>query len=55
MERGEILGHVKDVMVAGNIFETMKEIVEIEDTLHPSHGGTFPAILFENVSVATKG
>lgn len=54
VEKGEILGHVKDAMVAGNIFDTLKEVVEIEDTLHLSPGGMFPAILFDNVSVATK-
>ena len=55
VENGEILGHVKDSMVAGNIFDTMNHIVEIEDTLHLASGGMFPAILFDGVSVATKG
>ena len=47
VERGEIVGHVKDAMVAGNVFDTMTRIIEMEDTLHPSYTGTFPAILFE--------
>jgi PmbA protein len=55
VEGGEIRGHLKDAMVAGNIFEVMKNIVAMEDTVHPTYGGTFPAILFEDVSVATKG
>ncbi len=55
VERGEVLGYVKDAMVAGNIFDTMNHIIEIEDTLHPASGGMFPAILFDGVSVATKG
>jgi PmbA protein len=55
VERGEIVGHVKDAMVAGNIFDTMTLIAEIEDTLHPASGGMFPAILFDGASVATKG
>lgn len=54
VERGEILGHVKDAMVAGNIFDTLSHMVALEDTLHPASGGMFPAILFEGVSVATK-
>lgn len=54
VEGGEIVGHVKDAMVAGNIFETMKEIVAIENEIHPAFAGTFPAVLFENISVATK-
>ncbi len=55
VENGEIVGRVKDSMVAGNIFDTMNHIVEIEDTLHSASGGMFPAILFDGVSVATKG
>lgn len=54
VERGEIIGHVKDVMVAGNIYDTLKEIVEIEDTLYPSHGGNYPAMLFNNLNVTVK-
>lgn len=54
VERGEIRGHLKDAMVAGNIFEVMQKVIAMEDTLHPTYGGTFPAILFDDVSVATK-
>ena len=54
VDQGEITGHVKDAMVAGNIFETMKSVVALEDRAYPSYSGVFPAILFENVSVATK-
>jgi PmbA protein len=54
VERGEIVGHVKDAMVAGNVYDTMTRIIEMEDTLHPSYTGNYPAILFDNVSVATK-
>ena len=55
VENGEIVGRVKDAMVAGNIFDTMNHIIELEDTLHPASGGMSPAILFDGVSVATKG
>ncbi|MEW6419721.1 MAG: metallopeptidase TldD-related protein, partial [Nitrospirota bacterium] len=51
IEKGEIVGNMKDVMVAGNIYDTLKNIVEIEDTLHPCFGGKFPSILFDNVNV----
>ena len=54
VERGEIVGHVKDAMVAGNVFDTMTRIIEMEDTLHPSYTGNYPAILFDRVNVATK-
>ena len=55
VENGEIVGRVKDAMAAGNIFDTLNHIIELEDTLHPASGGMFPAILFDGVSVATKG
>lgn len=55
VENGEILGHVKDAMMAGNIYTTMNEVIDIEDTAFPTYGGTFPAVLFDNVSIAVKG
>jgi PmbA protein len=54
VENREIVGYVKDAMVAGNVYNTMKNIVAIEDTVHPAQSGMFPATLFDNVSVATK-
>ena len=54
VERGEIVGRVKDAMVAGNIFDTLKNVIALEDTAHPGYGGVFPAVLFDDVSVATK-
>ncbi len=54
VEKGEIIGHVKDAMAAGNIYDTLKNIVAIEDTLYPGSGGTFPSLLFDNINVTTK-
>jgi PmbA protein len=55
VENGEIVGRVKDVMVAGNIYETLQQVIAIEDTLHYSPlSGWMPAILCDHVSVATK-
>jgi len=51
VENGEIVGHVKDAMISGNIYYTMKNVVAIEDTYHPAYMGTFPAILFDDVSL----
>jgi PmbA protein len=51
VEDGEIVGHVKDAMVSGNIYDTMKNVAAIEDTYHPAYMGTFPAILFDDVSL----
>ncbi|MGB8656512.1 MAG: TldD/PmbA family protein [Candidatus Zixiibacteriota bacterium] len=55
VENGEIVGRVKDAMVAGNVYETLKDVIEVGDALHPSAWGAWvPAILCDNVSVATK-
>ncbi len=54
IENGEIIGRVKDAMIAGNIYDTMKNVIDIEDTIHPSFTGIYPAILFDDISVATK-
>lgn len=51
VENGEIVGHVKDAMVSGNIYDTMKDVIAVEDTYYPAYMGTFPAILFDKVSL----
>jgi len=55
VENGEILGQVKDVMVACNIYELFKNVVDVSDKLFSSYSGYMPAILFDEVSVSTKG
>jgi PmbA protein len=52
VEKGEIIGRVKDAMAAGNIYETLQEVAALEDRVHPTYGGTFPAILLDQVNVA---
>jgi PmbA protein len=55
VENGEIIGRVKDAMVAGNIYETLKNVVDVGDKLYPcSDGARVPVILCDKVSVATK-
>ncbi|MGB9857758.1 MAG: TldD/PmbA family protein [Dictyoglomaceae bacterium] len=54
VENGEIVGHVKDAMVAGNIYEVMKNVIGIENRAYISNMGVFPSVLFDNVSVAVK-
>lgn len=55
VENGQIVGRVKDAMVAGNIYQTLKEVVELGDTPQPTFGGAWaPPILCDGVSVATK-
>jgi PmbA protein len=54
VENGEIKGRVKDAMVAGNIYDVMTNVLAIEDMIHATPRGRFPAILLDRVSVATK-
>jgi PmbA protein len=54
VEGGEIKGRVKDAMVAGNVYETLKNVIAVEDATYPVQLGRFPAILFDDVSVATR-
>lgn len=55
VENGEIVGRVKDAMVAGNVYQTLKNVVDVGDTLAPAYsGGWVPVILCDEVSVATK-
>jgi PmbA protein len=53
VENGEIVGRVKNTMVAGSIFEAV--IAELGDTPEWVGGGAFvPYILFDNLGVAAK-
>ncbi|MDP8227331.1 MAG: TldD/PmbA family protein [Candidatus Celaenobacter polaris] len=54
VEKGEIVGRVKDVMVAGNVYDTLKKVVAIENKLHTCWGGRMPAILCDSISVSSK-
>jgi PmbA protein len=52
VEGGKIVGRVKDIMIAGNIYETLQNVVALEDAVHPAQMGRFPAVLCNGVSVA---
>jgi PmbA protein len=55
VEKGEIVGRLKDAMIAGNVYQTLKQVVDIGDTLYPSFWGSWlPPVLCDDVSVATK-
>jgi PmbA protein len=54
VEKGEILGRVKDAMVSGNVYETLKEVAAVGDEPWPAFGGTFPPVLCEGVRVACR-
>ncbi|KPJ50735.1 hypothetical protein AMJ40_01890 [candidate division TA06 bacterium DG_26] len=55
VEKGEIVGRVKDVMVAGNIYDTLTRVAALGKTLYPTFSGRWvPILLVENASVATR-
>ncbi len=55
VEKGKIVGRVKDAMVSGNIYEPFQQVVDIGDTLYPcAVWGWVPPILCDDVNVATK-
>uniref|UniRef100_A0A7V3RIB3 TldD/PmbA family protein n=1 Tax=candidate division WOR-3 bacterium TaxID=2052148 RepID=A0A7V3RIB3_UNCW3 len=56
VEGGEITGRVKNTMIAGNIYDAMKNVIEIENKLHPVilSGTALPAILFDGITVVSS-
>jgi PmbA protein len=54
VENGEIIGHVKDIMAAGNIYDTLNNIIDIENVRHKCFSGHFPSMLLDNLSVTAK-
>ncbi len=55
VEHGQVVGRVKDAMVAGNVYQTMKNVIAVENRTYPAFAGQMPAMLFENVSFTTRG
>ena len=51
VENGEIVGRVKEAMVAGNAYETLNEVIAVGREVTTGYGGRMPAILCDNVSV----
>jgi len=54
IEGGEISGHVKNTMVAGNIYETLKHVVDIENSIPYHYAGSRPAVLLDDINVTMK-
>jgi PmbA protein len=52
VEGGEIVGRVKDAMLAGNIYETMRNVVAVGSELEPGESGWYPPIVFDDVRVS---
>ncbi len=54
VENGEIIGRVKDAMIAGNIYNTLKNIIAIEDRQSATLFGYYPSILCDQINFAVK-
>jgi len=54
VENGEIVGVVKDSMMAGNVYEDMKNVLAVGDTVQDAPMGRFPALLLDNVSFSAR-
>ncbi len=55
VENGEIAGHVKDSMIAGNVYEDLHRVVALGSRLEPASMGRFPALLLDDLSFSTRG
>ncbi len=54
VEDGAIVGMVKDAMVAGNVYDDLKNVVGVGDMLWDGNGGRFPCLLLDNVSFSAR-
>jgi PmbA protein len=55
VENGEVVGRVKNTMVAGSIFEAFNNLVELGNTPEWIGGGSYlPSLLFAQLGVATR-
>lgn len=55
VEQGQIVGRVKNTMVAGNIFEAFQHLVDLSDHAEWVGGGAYlPSFLFEQLGVVAR-
>ena len=52
IEKGKVVGRVKDAMISGNAWELLKDIGPMENKLHPSGSLYAPHTMINRVSVA---
>jgi PmbA protein len=55
VENGEIAGRATDTMVAGNVYETLRNVTAVGAERMPVHGGLLPPVLCDDVSVTAGG
>jgi PmbA protein len=55
VEKGRIVGRVKDGMMAGNVYDVLKRVVAVQDRpFNPGSSRRDPAVLLDGVSVSGK-
>ncbi|MBC7473737.1 MAG: TldD/PmbA family protein [Candidatus Sericytochromatia bacterium] len=56
IEKGKVVGRIKDCMIAGNTFDALNDIKDIEKNGRWISGGTkkLPSVLFNNMNVISK-
>ncbi len=45
-------GVLEEAMMAGNIYQVLQNVIDLEDRVHPASEGYYPALLLDDVSVA---
>ena len=51
VENGEIKGRLKEGMVSGNIYQMLKKVEGVEDTVHATGNAMLPSLLFSDIHV----
>ena len=55
VEKGKIVGRVRDGMASGNVYDILGRVTAVEDRIHSPHGfNRLPSILLDDVSVAAR-
>lgn len=54
IQNGKPIGRVKDCMLSGNIYDSLQNIVDIENVSHNMGGRKVPAMLLDGISVAGR-
>lgn len=54
IQDGKLIGRLKDCMLSGNVYESLKNIAAIENTVHNMGDSKLPSVLIDGVSVAGK-
>ena len=55
VEKGEIVGRVKNTMVAGNVYTALKQVIELGGDVSWNGSCYTPSIILEGLSVTGKG